>query len=194
MADGSWSSEYKVGDKFVCVYCEDHHIFIDGEIVEFILNDGSKNPRFKGNDNQEAFCSWVRLSKYKSEESMNKFMNTFKKEDLKTGMRVTCRSGEVYVVCLNTSEGDIFCMFDGGFNRVSSYDDNWLLKTCNEKYDIVKIESPLHVADNMVKHPKLTLLWERKEISPLQKDFDDLQSQIQALQEKANTIQQQINN
>jgi len=192
LADGSWSSEYKVGDKFV-VSCDKHHIFGQGKVVVYIEEDFSDSPRFMDNYEVKSFCYWSRLSKYKSEESMDKSINTFKKEDLKTGMRVTCRNGEVYVVLLGSTDGDVLCEFDGGFNWLDDYDQDLIMKGEDlSEFDIIKIQEP--VVSNLAQRTSLgMIIWEREEISPLQKEFTELQSQIQALQEKADTIQQQIN-
>lgn len=195
LADGSWSSEYKVGDKFLFSWNKQHK-FRQGEVVVYIEDDDSDSPRFMNSSEEKAYCYWSSLSKYKSEESMDLSINTFKKEDLKTGMRVTCRNGEVYVVLLNTTEGDVLCKFDGGFNWLGDYNNEDLIMEDGDcpEYDIIKIQEP--TIGSLAKQTSLgAVIWERKEeISPLQKDFDELQSQIKALQEKANTIQQQINN
>lgn len=44
LADGSRSSEYKIGDRFEVVY---ENCFSKGSVVEFFEDDGSSIPRFK---------------------------------------------------------------------------------------------------------------------------------------------------
>jgi len=199
LADGSWSSEYKVGDKFVVT--GEKETFSVGSIIELFRSDSSNCPLFKllsgtttfklCEGKAGAYAMWRNLSKYTEEK---KDMNTFKKEDLKTGMRVTCRNAEVYIVLLDATDGDVLCEFDGGFNWLDDYNEDLIMKGGDlSEYDIIKIQEP--TVSNLATRTSLgKLIWEREEISPLQKEFTELQSQIQALQEKANTIQQQINN
>jgi len=126
-------------------------------------------------------------------------MNTFKKEDLKTGMRVTIKGGASYVVFKDVATSGT----DYETILVSCNSGHWHSSGLSEFVEIIKVEVCLTPSGwAKVTNPEgwgsHTMDWktifEKEEISPLQKDFDELQSQIQALQEKANTIQQQINN
>jgi hypothetical protein len=47
----------------------------------------------------------------------------FKKKDLKTGMLVKYKSGELRQVLIGTKHGDLLVAKDVGFNPLSNYDD-----------------------------------------------------------------------
>lgn len=74
LADGTWSSEYKIGDKFVVV---NDHSFSLGSIITFFEDDNSWCPLFKlesgytatnnANGEKGAYAAWERLKAYKPE-------------------------------------------------------------------------------------------------------------------------------
>jgi hypothetical protein len=64
LADGSYSDQYKIGDKFVVV-CDEHYQFNKGVIVEFEEDDQSSAPNFKHKKASEVSCKWGRLAAYK---------------------------------------------------------------------------------------------------------------------------------
>ena len=76
LADGSWSSQYKIGDKFVAIK---GIIFSEGSIVEFIRDDSSWCPLFElvegrckfelgRNDSPGGFYSWEDLKPHKEQQ------------------------------------------------------------------------------------------------------------------------------
>ena len=80
LADGSWSSDYDIGDQFEVV---DKMEFV---IATLTRNDGTKNPFFG-----KRCYSWCRLKPYK--KFQKQYQKPFTKADLKDGMVVTYRSG-----------------------------------------------------------------------------------------------------
>ena len=97
LADGSWSSEYKIGDRFVVGETAN---FREGSLIEFIYNDDTYCPYFElingvylgrhAKGENIAPASWKYLKKYPEKQ------NPFTKSDLKCGMRVTHRDGDEY--------------------------------------------------------------------------------------------------
>lgn len=62
LADGSYSSEYKVGDKFVVV--SEHFLYSEGDVVELVANDKSTAPYFDGAKGKQKAISWYKLKPY----------------------------------------------------------------------------------------------------------------------------------
>jgi predicted RNase H-like nuclease (RuvC/YqgF family) len=73
LADGSYSDQYKVGDKFVVVSGE-HCRFAKGAIIELEEDDQTSAPYFKQNEAYEVCCKWERVCAYKE--------NSIVKEDV----------------------------------------------------------------------------------------------------------------
>ena len=68
-----------------------------------------------------------------------------KKSDLRTGYRVTTRSGKKYTVLIdavNVHGTESIFASKGGFNYFSHYDDDLRCRSENKNYDIVKVEVP----------------------------------------------------
>lgn len=115
---------------------------------------------------------------------MNKY---FKIEDLKTGMRVTCEKGGVYLVCKGAQVNGLTSPIIFVGCGLSS----WRLP--RHKEVIVKVENCfVSMSSCPEKHEQWTTIWELVEETSLQREFNQLQSQIRELQDKANSIQQQI--
>jgi len=64
LADGSYSDQYRVGDKFVMVDVGHYHLST-GSVVELEDDDHSENPYFKNDEESEICCSWWRMAAYK---------------------------------------------------------------------------------------------------------------------------------
>lgn len=92
LADGSWSSEYKIGDKFEAV---DGVIFQKGSIVTYTTKNGSDCPWFTNKHGREYSCYWYRLKPYKDPAKQ------FTKSDLLDGMRVVYRDGGERIVFMD---------------------------------------------------------------------------------------------
>ena len=99
------------------------------------------------------------------------------KSDLKTGMRLTVRSGKIAIVLLNTNEGDIAtCLASDGdsgcYFNLSELDDNLLSK--HEEADVVKIESPKTTMSQLQLHK---LVWERED-SIIEMTLEDIKQKL----------------
>jgi TolA-binding protein len=64
LADGSYSDQYRVGDKFVMVDTNHYH-FSRGSVVELEEDDHSDSPSFKNDEGSAIYCSWWRMAAYK---------------------------------------------------------------------------------------------------------------------------------
>ena len=90
-----------------------------------------------------------------------------KKNDLKTGMMVECRNGNVYTVMLGTGVGcDNVLVRGNGWNSLDSYDNDLKCNTLgvsrNEEYDIMKVYKPTKEAQ--IGHKEdCDLIWTRRE-------------------------------
>jgi hypothetical protein len=91
------------------------------------------------------------------------------KSELRTGMIVTARNGNRYMVFLNTtissyrgSDDFLVGLKGDGFNYLSNYNENLTCKAYNS-FDIMKVEKCKWVADLTSKNPELNTIWERKE-------------------------------
>jgi hypothetical protein len=97
----------------------------------------------------------------------------FTKSDLKTGMVVRYRDGEYRILIDKVLTGI------GGFNVLSLYNDS-LLGVNASNVDIVAVYNMCNARpiDIYLKGEHLTLIWERTEQTPAQKEMEVLQSQI----------------
>lgn len=59
LADGSESTQYKVGDKFVVV--SEHFLYSEGDVVELVEDDKSNAPYFDGTKGKFKAISWYKL-------------------------------------------------------------------------------------------------------------------------------------
>lgn len=86
-----------------------------------------------------------------------------KKEDLKTGMLVELRNGNVYMIIND------FIVRGCGFNSIVSYNDYLTIISNDKEWDIVKVSN---ISEGYLLEPKYwtaetlndNLLWERKEV------------------------------
>lgn len=65
LADGSFSTEYKIGDKFKVVFTEGNSFITKGQIVEYTTNDGTDCPEFSSG----VFIDWSKLVPIKKKKS-----------------------------------------------------------------------------------------------------------------------------
>lgn len=90
-----------------------------------------------------------------------------KKADLRTGMVVETRNGNKYLVMLNPDcEGKELINFDSGFMPLSRYNDNLMLKTGDEEFDIMKVYSVEASICRLLRDKErmeFKLIWEREE-------------------------------
>jgi len=88
-----------------------------------------------------------------------------KKQDLRTGMRVTIRDGSQYYVLLGIPVGTTGQYVDVLHNEsdllfLDEYNNS--LSDCdNRKYDIIKVEVPLYITDVLDLNAKYKIIWER---------------------------------
>lgn len=141
LADGTFSSEYKLGDKFEVV---DGYIFSIGSIVTLFDDDGSDCPLLKlekGSTNLRnaggemgGYCCWSRLKAYKPQQDVSTFTKAaFVKADLKDGMVVTYRNEWERIVY----KGELVWGAGKG-SKLEYFKDN-LLHINEEQMDIVKV-------------------------------------------------------
>lgn len=83
LSDGTFSINYKVGDKFIVT--GEHHSFEIGEVVELVRDDASDCPYFTNFTKDKVFqaCYWSSLT-HKTE---------FTLDDIEYGMEITLRDG-----------------------------------------------------------------------------------------------------
>jgi hypothetical protein len=161
LADGTMSTDYKVGDKFVVVQVAAY--FQRGDIITLTEDDMTKCPLFGAGENP---CHWSKLEAYKPQ---------FTKSDLKDGMVVTYRNEEKRILI----GGEFYEKVDSNWNSTSSigryYKD--LLRDGSRNLDIMKVEYMDKV------------LWEREEEeTPEQKEIKRLQGIIKEAQDALNVI------
>lgn len=96
------------------------------------------------------------------------------KADLKTGMRVTHRNGNMSIVVLNAScdsesKGiDKVIQVKGKWvDGLNYYDDKSLDNEIYKDLDIVKVEIPLRYVDYFKENGEYKTIWERKEPKPM---------------------------
>lgn len=116
--------------------------------------------------------------KKKQEEKTKK---VFTKSQLKTGMKVTYRDGDVRTVSLNTEEGDKLSNEKGTFKAdLDKYTEDLLHPTLRGM-GIMRVVS----YDGAV-------LWERKEKTSEELKLEEIQETIKKLQSQADQLQQTI--
>lgn len=204
LADGSWSSEYKIGDKFIVT--DGSTVFTRGSIISFYRDDNTAKPCFKlvngrsffqncdGEDG--GYISWIRLTPYKEEKDTSKFdIKEFKIADLKTGQRVTLENGDVYTVFLNAdldnchgSKDVIVSITGGAWRPLSKYSED----LSKDGENIVKVES-IWTHEFNDKYAKGKVLWERpaKE-TPEQIRQRELREQYEATKKQLEELGKQI--
>lgn len=166
LADGTYSSEYKIGDKFETV---DGEIFQKGSIVTYTTDVPSDRPWFTNKHGREYSCMWYRLKPYKEP------VKQFTKSDLRDGMICTSRCGYVYTV-----QGDRMNRGGGLHMCLENLEEDLTVDGGTGDLDIMKVEQP-------------TVLFTRVEApvkSPAQIELDKLHEQIAALQQQADKLQQ----
>lgn len=165
LADGTYSSEYKIGDKFETV---DGEIFQKGSIVTYTTDDHSDCPWFTNKHGREYSCLWYRLKSYKEP------VKQFTKSDLRDGMICTSRCGDVYTV-----QGDRIIDIKRCYVLLEDISEDLTGRFAD--LDIMKVEQP-------------TVLFTRVEVpvkSPAQIELDKLHEQIAALQGQVGDLQEQ---
>lgn len=90
-------------------------------------------------------------------------MRRFTIDDLKTGDRIETRHGVRYIILKDTRE-DVMLYSNGCYN--SAKFDNDLL-TQHSEQDIMKVFSPLSVADTLDLNAEVALIWERPTYSEM---------------------------
>jgi hypothetical protein len=111
----------------------------------------------------------------------------FTKSDLKTGMFVKNRNGDYKIII-----GELLSGLDSSTLFANFRED--LVNINNNGYDIVavyEVETLRHVKAYF-KGESLTLIWERTEQTPAQKEMEELQAQISKLQEQAKVLQSKL--
>lgn len=167
LADGTLSTEYKIGDKFILN--ENHHVFRKGDTLELFKQDFSDCPKFKG-PVRAHHCHWRILIPVKKQ---------FTKSDLKDGMKVVCRDSEDtlfflggILIAVPTSDScDVFYKAS-----ITAYREDLTFIGFNT-WDIMKVID----RDGAI-------LFERVEKSQQEIEMDKLQKQIAGLQEQANKL------
>lgn len=96
-----------------------------------------------------------------------KVENIMTKSDLKSGMIVTLRNGEEYVVILNHAfyPNGVIASFAGEvkWDELDEYTDDLVCRAAVRDFDIVKIQVPKSSYIGYEKHNRTTL-WEREEV------------------------------
>lgn len=180
LADGTYSSAYKVGDKFTYTPRFPNPSIGKGSLFELCEGVGAAgSPLLKLIDGYcsysnapdgayGAFIAWEHLS-YKQPKQ-------FTKADLQDGMICTNRNGSAYTV-----RGDRMVR-EGGHIFLDDIKDDLTVDGWSGDLDIMKVEQP-------------TVLFTRVEQpvkSPAQIELDKLQEQIALLQQQADKLQQTL--
>jgi len=115
-----------------------------------------------------------------------KLIQPFAKSDLKTGMVVKLRSGDIARVLLSTNNGDIVAG-DTWFPLCSLCDD--LTHRNFDKADVVEVYQPVSNKDYVSLNDKGTLVWEREEVlTKEQLRIKELEEGITKMQEELNKL------
>lgn len=121
----------------------------------------------------------------------------FTKEDLKTGMRVTCRNRERFIVLkdVNILAQDS-SQQEFGYLFLDSYSENLVFQDKGEsKWDVMEIVAfPVNHTDvlNLNARHKETFLWKRVEKSETQIQIEGLEAIIKQAQEQINKLKESI--
>ena len=84
-----------------------------------------------------------------------------KKSDLKTGMRVTFKRGDDYLVYLNTNFGDVF-VSDKKHNNMNNYNED--LITEYDSLSIVMVEEPCNDYNLRTSEQSFKIIWTRSPV------------------------------
>jgi hypothetical protein len=119
---------------------------------------------------------------------LGKTMKEFTKSDLKTGMVVRNRNGNYKIVFGNSMSGlDNTASF-------SSFTSNLLGKQSQAEFDIMavyKVGGAMLIRATL-SGEGLTLIWERTEQTPAQKEMEVLQAKMDELQEQMKVVQAKL--
>lgn len=103
---------------------------------------------------------------------------TFTKKDLRTGMLVETRNGDIAMVLLGTANGDIIS--GGTWADLEEYSDDLLRPSFEEEGDITKVYQPIYNSDYLeygISKELANLIWER----PVEKTKEQIEREaIQA--------------
>lgn len=177
LADGSWSSEYKIGDKFV-LSCDGHSIFRKGVVVEFITDDQSKNPRFEKVKDVSYYCNWERLSKYKSETNMSKLKNV-------SDISIAWNKGNAAVILATLKQlgypiyRDTYPSTQSEYTLLAGSSGEFCGSYTVRKHHFTSLEDFLKYHFSVEK-------------TPLEVEFEELQAQIKTLSDKAAEIKAKL--
>jgi hypothetical protein len=118
---------------------------------------------------------------------LKKTMKEFTKSDLKTGMFVKQREGMYMLVLEDRAVGNT------GFTLLSDVRHN-LLASAYKHLDIVAVykASGDGVMTDYMEGNELTLIWERTEQTPAQKEMEVLQTKMDELQEQMKVVQAKL--
>lgn len=119
-------------------------------------------------------------------------MKDFKKEYLKTGMKIVSKSGEESIVLVNTTSAytnDVNIVVVNPVDRSWS----WTADIEAELSKAVKILIPEHPYDIFYTHKGWKVIWQRVEKSPEQKKVEELETTIAQAQAQLAQLKQQIN-
>jgi hypothetical protein len=112
----------------------------------------------------------------------------FTKSDLKTGMFVKQRNGDFKIVLDNATFSYDY------FLELSSYGEKLTNRNNQKEFDITAVYKT-NKSTSLTKYLEgqgLTIIWERTEQTPAQKEMEELQSQISKLQEQAKVLQSKL--
>lgn len=143
---GTITNHIKVeAKKFYCVDFGSCSIFIHPEKLELIKEDETS----------------VSSNNNKGDEKMEKL---FKKCDLRTGMVVEDKNGNIGVVLLNTSHGDGIKWINYGFEELTHYDNNLNPNKCSEIEKIYNVNrsNNYDILTDSVYQDIDNLIWERE--------------------------------
>lgn len=174
LADGTWSTEYKVGDKFEVTRNTD--AFSTGSTISFYVDDESLSPWFLLESGEcfydDSSDSWS--VPWKNLKAVNPKQKEFTKKDLKDGMWVTYRKGAERVLISGKlcEQGRDKFVRSGG---ISDYNPDLTLSGY-PNLDIMKVEYMGEV------------LWEREEQTEKQKRIKELEECIAKAQEELNKM------
>jgi len=87
-----------------------------------------------------------------------------RKERLRTGMRVKVRCGDIFIVMIDTNEGeDIIVGLDGNSRLpFTNFTKDLLDVDGSERWDIMEVSNPINNTNYLAKDPMCMVLWERK--------------------------------
>jgi hypothetical protein len=112
----------------------------------------------------------------------------FTKSDLKTGMFVKQRNGNFKVVL-----GDAICGDNNNYGRLDEYKED-LINICkNTMHDVMAVYRPNKGASltSYLKGNTLTLIWERTEQTPAQKEMEELLLNIEKGEKAMSVMKEQ---